>query len=182
MRSCFKICIVIAALPIAFVTTANAEPPQSMKDTLPPAASGILTQMDKEIIASKKKAVEALDKVLKDTTKKGDLSAAIAVKQAIERLDNEIKVMVSQKEGQKNADIVGIWKGTQGWTLKFLPDGTVMASDGNSGRWIAIGTSVEVRFADGVTHSMERTAKGYAGIIRGSTGQKSADTTYTREP
>lgn len=57
---------------------------------MPAAGTGIIAQMDKEILVAKKKAVDGLEKVLRDTTKRGDLAGAMAVKQTIDPLNGEI--------------------------------------------------------------------------------------------
>lgn len=54
---------------------ASAQQQQPPSNPLRAAATGILALMDREILASKKKAAEALEKVLKNTTKKGILAA-----------------------------------------------------------------------------------------------------------
>lgn len=139
---------------------------QQTATTMPPAATGILAQMDKEILVSKKKAVESLEKVLRDTTKKGDLAGAMTVKQTVDRLNAEIAALSTNKGGRGAADILGRWQG-QGhdWIVEYFPDGTVTSTDnGVTGKWVLNGAAVETKFSNGVTHTMERVAEGWAGL------------------
>lgn len=150
------------AVCLPWQVTIAQQPPNN---PLPPAAAGIVAQMDKEILIAKKKAAEGLEKVLRDTTKKGDLAGAMAVKQTVDRLNGEIGAIAQNKGGRGGADIVGRWQGQgQPWVIEFFPDGTTKSSDpGVTGTWIANGLSVEATFNNGVIHTVERTTDGWAG-------------------
>lgn len=131
--------------------------------------------MDKEVIQAKRKAIESLERILKETTKKGDLASALAIKEEIDRLRSEATTPASGN----GAAILGRWK-TMGCTIDFSPDGTVSLSDGTKGTWAARGTAIEAVFANGVTHHMERTADGYAGVYK-MKGVAGGALQYTRE-
>lgn len=148
-----------------------AQQQQQPTNPMPAAAAGIVAQMDKEILASKKKATDALEKVLKDTTKKGDLAGAMAVKQTLDRLNAEIAAIAANRAGRGPADIVGRWQGQgQQWIVEYLPDGKVTCTDagGLTGTWTVNGTAVEATFTNGVVHVMERTADGWQGSSKSS--------------
>lgn len=154
---------------------------QQANAPMPPAAAGIVAQMDKEILASKKKAVDALERVLKETTKRGDLAGAMAVKQKVDRLKGDIAGTGPAKGDRGGSDIVGRWRG-QGWTVEFLPDGSATCSEnGMTGTWVADGASVEVTFTNGITHSVTRTADGWTGVYK-SGGKIGGNVNYTRLP
>lgn len=134
---------------------------QTVKTAIPPAATAVLTQMEKEVIQAKRKAIESLDRILKETTKKGDLTSALAIKEELDRLRAE----VASPASGNGAAILGRWT-TMGCTIEFSPDGTVSLSDGTTGTWTARGTAIEAAFTNGITHHMERTADGYAGVYK----------------
>lgn len=155
---------------------------QQPSTPLPAAAASVLAQMDKEILVSKKKAVEALEKVLKDTTKKGDLAGAMAVKQALDRLNAEITAITQNKGGRGAADILGRWQGQgQPWIVEYFPDGTLTCTEkGVIGTWVVNGASVMATFNNGVTHIMDRTPDGWAGVVK--KGDYSGAIRYIRAP
>lgn len=154
---------------------------QQQTNPMPPAAAGIVGQMDREILVAKKKAVEGLEKVLRDTTKKGDLAGAMAVKETLDRLNGELVAAAQNRGGRGNADILGRWQG-QGWSLEFKSDGTVASSDaGVTGTWTTNGTAVEVTFSNGITHTVEKTADGWSGVFK-SGGKPGGAVRYTRTP
>lgn len=154
---------------------------QQQDNPMPAAAAGIVGQMDKEILVAKKKAVEGLEKVLRDTTKKGDLAGAMAVKQTVDRLKGEISAIGPNKGGRGHADILGRWQGS-GWSLEFFPNGTVTSPDKSlTGTWVMTGETVDVTFTNGISHSVERTADGWAGFYKQG-GKTGGAVRYTRLP
>lgn len=158
----FRCCVVGCSL--WQIAVAQQQPTNPM----PAAAAGIVAQMDREILLSKKKAADALEKVLKDTTKKGDLAGAMAVKQTLDRLNAEITAIAANRGGRGASEIVGRWRGEgQPWTVEFFPDGTVTSNEaGVTGRWVSSGASVEVTYSNGATHVIEKNADGWAGTSK----------------
>lgn len=145
-------------LVVAWTASARAQSPAA--NSMPPAAGEVLERMDKEIVIAKTKAVASLDKILKETTKKGDLQGAMAVKEAIDRLQGEIK-----SGSRTAADFVGRWKGPV-WTAESFADGTIKYSNGHAGRWKEVGTTVYVEVDDGEVHEIKRCPEGYSGVAK----------------
>lgn len=173
-QSHVRTCLFFAAFTCLFAAPAQ----EIAKQKIPPAAVGILTQLDKEVIQAKRKAIDSLERVLKETTKRGDLASALAVKQEIDRLSTELGAL-SAGRGE-SIDIVGRWK-VLSWIIEFFPDGTASLSDGTKGTWTARGSVVEVNFpATEITHHMEKTATGYSGIYK-SKGKVGGALSYVRE-
>lgn len=150
-------------------------------DAMPPAANAILSQMDKEISIAKTKALVALEKVLKDTTKKGDLAGALAVKKTIEQLQTETQgrgggAVTNRVNG--NA-IVGRWM--QGGTIitEFFADGSVKQG-GLTGQWATDGSVVEVQWSNKRTYRLNADADGLIGVQLEATGHESAQIRLTR--
>lgn len=148
-------CFVIV---LAWTVSARGQPPAAKP--MPPAAEEVLERMDKEVVIAKTKAVTALDKILKETTKKGDLQGAMAVKEAIDRLQGEIKSGSGVAGG-----FVGRWKGPA-WTAESFPDGTIKYSHGHTGRWKEVGTTVYIEVDNGEMHEIQRCAEGYSGVAK----------------
>lgn len=155
-------------------TSASAQQPAN--NPIPPAAAEVLTRMDKEIVIAKTKAVTSLEKILRDTTKKGDLAGALAVKQAIDRLNGDVKA--GARAGGGGGSIVGRWRG-DGFTIEYFPDGTLRHSDGSRGTWIDNGGVVEARLNNGWAHIMEPQGDGYFGVTQ--KGENKAPLRYVRD-
>jgi hypothetical protein len=114
---------------------------------LPPAADAILLRMENEIAASKLRAVVALEKVLKDTTKKGDLEAAVAIKAEIDRLKAEAD---AAKSGD-GVRFVGKWKANDSaTTFDAYPDGRLLNQGGVKGRWAIDGGLIQIQWENGM--------------------------------
>lgn len=163
-----KIWFIMAAVAVSATGLAQ-QPPQP--NPMPPAATEVLARLDKDIAIAKAKAAASLDKILKDTTKKGDLVGAMAVKQALD----ELKKDTGPQGRGGQASIVGKWIGPS-WSMEFLPDGTVRHGNGWRGTWIDNGTTVEVKLESGQTQSLRRTQSGYVGELKD--GAKTQDITY----
>lgn len=143
---------------------------------MPAGAQEVLERMDKDIVIAKTKAITALDKILKDTTKKGDLQGALAIKGVLDKLQAEIKqgARVGGASG-----FVGRWQGPA-WKAECLPDGTIIVDNGTKGRWSESGTNVLVEFENGIRHELERTADGYAGVYKAAGAVSGSPVKYTR--
>lgn len=153
----------------------SAEP---SADLMPPAATAILTQMDKDVNIAKTKALVALEKVLKDTTKKGDLAGALAVKKKIEQLRTETQSGVNFVGRNAGNLIPGRWM--QGTVLiEFYADGSVKAGE-LTGRWASDGSVVEVQWSNKRTYRLNADAEGLAGVQLEATGEESAKIRLTR--
>jgi hypothetical protein len=158
----------------------GAEPPES---TLPPAAAGILSQMDREVVAAKTKAVVALDKVLKDTTKKGDLAGAVAVKEVIDQLKADTQAAAGRKTrvGRAGArEIVGRWTDSHN-NVDILADGTC-SSIGLKGRWQMDGNVVEILWDHKHSYRLNVTPEGLVGTHLGKSGEELEPIRLTRGP
>lgn len=147
-----------------------AQPPEH---ALPAAASGILVQMDKEIVSSKTKAITALDKVMKDTTKKGDLAGAVAVKETMEQLKREIQAGARQPSGRARPNsFIGRW--TDGKQVcEIFDDGTSRHSNGAAGSWQAEGQSIELKWSNGYVFKLKASPDGLVGVIVDQAGRES---------
>jgi hypothetical protein len=136
---------------------------------LPPPAEAIITRMEAEIAASKLRAVTSLEKVLRDTTKKGDLEAAVAIKAEMERLKAEAD---SAKAGAATS-FVGKWKASDSAiTFDAYPDGRVVNEGGVNGRWSVDGALIEVQWGNGVRVVLRPSGTGFVGertMANGST-------------
>lgn len=167
---------------VVVLSCAVASAQQQAATTMPQAAAGILAQMDKEILVSKRKAAESLEKVLRDTTKKGDLAGAMAVKQSIDRLNSEIAALSGNKGGRGPVHILGRWQ-EQGrdFIVEYFLDGTVTSTDkGVTGKWALNGAAVEAKFSNGVIHTMERGPDGWVGST--TYGGRTTPLRYVRAP
>jgi hypothetical protein len=108
---------------------------QEPADTnLPPQALSIITQMDKEISAAQQKAVKALEKVLADIVKTGNLESANRVKARIDELKSDLP---DSTNSQKRPWYACKWVqvGHPDKILTLNKDGTASFSDGNTGEW-----------------------------------------------
>jgi hypothetical protein len=133
------------ALAVVGVMVAAAEAP--VGENLPPTASAILLRMENEIAASKLRAIVGLEKVLKDTTKKGDLGAAVAIKAEIDRLKAETEAAKSRDR----ISFVGTWRANDSaTTFEVFPDGRVVNQGGVKGRWTASASQVEIHWENGL--------------------------------
>lgn len=141
----------------------------SAEAAMPPAAAGILAQMDKEIDVARTKAALALEKVLKDTTKKGDLAGAMAVKEAIDQIKTECSPV---RVASNAAAVVGRWRGGA-WIFDFRPDFTAKQSDGVEGKWQLNGKTVDVSWDNGYKYRLSVTAEGLVGVQIAPNGSES---------
>lgn len=147
---------------------------------VPSAAAGILAQMNKEIVAAKNKAVVSLEKVLKESTKKGDLAGAIKVKEAIDQLKAEIQTVARSAPGAGNAAaVVGRWRFGD-LICEFRPDFSAKQSQGVAGKWQVSGRNLEVTWDNGFKYRLAIAPDGLFGIQRAPNGQES-DMLMTRE-
>lgn len=156
---------VLWAMGLGFIglAVANGQPPAA--NPVPPAAQEVLERMDKEIAIAKTKAMTSLEKILKDTTKKGDLQGALAVKAAMEKLQLEARVVPAGAATQ----FVGRWSGP-GWTAESFPDGTIVYSNGVKGRWRESGRTVRLELDNTDIQELSRTDEGYLGVHMGGAG------------
>jgi hypothetical protein len=134
---------------------------------MPPAAQEILSRMDKELAATHTKAIRDLEKVLKETTKKGDLAGAMTVKQEIDRLQREI---VPSGTAQQ---LVGRWQVSSGSSVELLTNGIAKSQGGVAGQWSFDGGVLLLQFSSGTRYQLRPTAEGMVGIRTGSTGERS---------
>jgi hypothetical protein len=165
--------VLLAALPAI-----AADAPEA---AMPPAAAGILAQMDKEIVLAKTKAVASLDKVLKDTTKKGDLAGAVAIKEQIDQLKAEAQTASGARPGggRVNANaIVGSWHDGAN-NVDILPDGSC-SSSGKTARWRMDGNAVEMKWEFGQTYRLTLTPEGLVGVSVTSAGKELGQVRLTR--
>jgi hypothetical protein len=155
----------------------------SPDSAMPPAAAGILLQMDKEIAASKAKAATALDKVLRDTTKRGDLAGAVAVKETIDQLradaQGDSRTRSGVMRGNANS-IVGTWSDGHN-TLEFLADGSC-SSAGQKASWQLEGNAVTMKWSFGYSYRLAMKPEGLVGTKFDAKGQDAGPIRLTRVP
>lgn len=149
---------------------------------MPPAANAILTQMDREIVAAKQKAITLLDKVLKDTTKKGDLAAAMEVKEAIDQLKADVQPVGNRSGGARvpTTAIVGTWSDGHN-NVEFMADGSC-TSAGKGARWQVNGKAVEIKWSYGYTYNLTMSPEGLVGTKFDAGGKDVGPVKLTRAP
>lgn len=161
-------CAVIFTV-VAWMTTVA----HSAETPVPPAAAGIIAQMDREIATAKAKAVTSLDKVLKETTKKGDLAGAMAVKEVIDQLKAETGAVTTAAGVGGNAPtVVGRWRWKE-LVYDFRPDASVKQSAGVAGKWQLNGKNLEVTWDNGYKYRLSMTSDGWVGIQVEPNGKES---------
>lgn len=138
--------LLLLALPGWGADPAPAGPATEPPPELPAAAGAVIDRLAKAtarleaehrsaVIAERGKAIEALQKVLKDTTRSGDLDAANAVKARLDALREEndrdlaLDLLGVRRPPDAQQLILGTWdfaktNGTAG-TLVFTADGAV---------------------------------------------------------
>lgn len=164
-----------SGIVVVIVAVVSWMPPHAYSaDTpLPPAAAGILAQMDREIIAAKTKAIVSLEKILKETTKKGDLARAVAIKEATDQLKAEIQTITTPTGTRSNtAAVVGRWR-WRDFVYEFRPDFTVKHTGGVAGTWQLAGRTVEVAWENGYKYRLAITPDGLVGIQVDASGHES---------
>lgn len=170
------ICRLMSVVACCIVSAAMAADPPG-GNPMPPAAAEILSRMDKEITIARVKAAKDLDRVLKETTKKGDLAGAMAVKEAMDGL----KASVSNPSGPANAGLVGRWQ-TQSGMFEFHADGTASVPAMNlTGTWSFNGRIFLVKLSNATQYEMQLTASGAEGLWI-YPGRDSKKTAWTRAP
>lgn len=155
---------------------------EESQNALPPAAAGILTQMDKEVAAAKAKAVVSLEKILKDTTKKGDLAGAVAVKEEIDQLQAELQM--GQRQGPVRAGvqaIVGRWWYAGKTAIDFMPDGTIKTDNGLTGTWAKDGPTYVIQWSNGYKNRLSLSVDGLVGTQTTQAGDGETAVRYTRQ-
>jgi hypothetical protein len=161
---------VAAAVMLASLTPGGSL--QSQDTALPLAAAAIVLQMEKDIAATKAKTVVALDKVLKDTTKKGDLAGAVAINEVIEQLRAESLIGQQRATGRANA-MAGRWAAGS-VSFDFMPDGSASSSSGLRGAWQYDGKTLLVKWTNGYTYRLTATPDGLVGVQINQGGTESA--------
>jgi len=166
-----------ATLILAFVMAGTLA--QVAQDPLPPAAIGIIQQMDKAVAIAKTKAIVALEKVLKDTTKKGDLAGAVAVKETIDQLKAEIQAAPRGGAARANGNAIGgRWEGA-GLSMELFPDGT--GKWGSAiGHWKMEGNTVTAEWNNGWDHRLTVTSEGLTGVRIASTEKREEPEHFSR--
>lgn len=170
--------LVGSAVLVARVPAAEPQEP-----AMPPAATAILGQMDKEIAATKMKAIVSLDKVLKDTTKKGDLAGAVAVKEVIDQLRAETQPVQNGRPGGGRMDgrsLVGTW--SDGYNNVILSADGSCTSVGRKAQWKVNGNTVELKWDFGQTYRLAATPEGLVGVRLDAAGKELGDVRLTRVP
>lgn len=154
-------------------------PAQAPQDPMPPAAIGILAQMDKDIAIARAKAVVGLEKVLKDTTKKGDLAGAVAVKETIDQLKAETKAAPRANAARVNGNaIVGRWVGG-GHPMELFPDGTGKWG-GATGRWKIESSTLTAEWTNGWDHRLTVNPDGLTGVRISKTEKREEPERFSR--
>lgn len=150
------VCAVIGLGPVA----------KAQERALPTEATRILSRMNADIVVAKRKAATALDALLKETTKKGDLEGALAIKKELESL--AIPAGGTMKPA---AAILGKWQADK-FVLEFTADGKVVnQSNGDTGQWRETGNSIDVAWANGWRHQMRLMEGGFRGMFLGPKGE-----------
>lgn len=168
---------VTATLTVALVMSGTLA--QVAQNSMPPAAVGILAQMDKDVAIVKTKAVVALEKVLKDTTKKGDLAGAVAVKEAIDQLKAETQAAPRGGAARANVNaIVGRWVGA-GHPMELFPDGTGKWG-GATGRWKIESNTVTAEWTNGWDHRLTVNPEGLTGVRISKTEKREEPERFSR--
>lgn len=154
---------------------------QQPEDPMPPAATAVLNQFEKDVDIARTKAIVALEKVLKDTTKKGDLAGAMAVKEAVDQLKADARGRVAGKPVAnrvgRNA-FVGRWMEGQN-PADLQADGTVIGSAGLTGQWTWDGRTVEITWSNGIIYRLQVELDDLVGAVI-TAGKESSRMRWTR--
>ena len=124
-----------------------------------------LYAMNAEIITAKKKSATALNNVLREILKKGDLDAANAIKVAIK----DLEIPKSQ-----TTSVVGTWDSPQSlsFILEFTADGKALNRSLNQkGVWLQRGNIFEMHWDNGWRHVMSPEGNGFVGRFFGPNGE-----------
>ena len=138
-------------VPLLLSLTCMLAAEEAIETPVPAAAKVVLDKLAKTeekldqehlqaVSVERQKAIDALQKVLKDATKTGDLDAANAVKARIDGLkakneaDNQVDVLGNKKEPDPKTVIIGSWdfdksNGMSG-TIEFVAGGGATARAG----------------------------------------------------
>jgi len=159
--------LIAACLSLALEGRSHAQ--QSVAASpMPPAAMEILSRMEKELAIARTKAIRDLDKVLKETTKKGDLAGAMKVKEAMDALQSEIT------SGGPAMQLVGRWQPSVGGVIELLPDGSAKSNGGSIGNWRTNGNAMQLEWTTGTRYELQATGNGLAGTRIDKSGACSA--------
>ncbi len=152
---------VVAVVAVSYTHESLAQPDKP----LPKEAAIILTKMNAEIITAKKKSATALNNVLREILKKGDLDAANAIKVAIK----DLEIPKSQ-----TTSVVGTWDSPQSlsFILEFTADGKALNRSLNQkGVWLQRGNIFEMHWDNGWRHVMSPEGNGFVGRFFGPNGE-----------
>lgn len=131
---------------------------------LPKEAVLVITRLNNEILAAKKKAAAALNDLLEETIRKADLDGANAIKAAIEDLQ-------IPRGGAAALALVGSWQ-VQNSTIEFTADGKAFNRTNNDeGLWRENRNMIEVRWENGWRHVVSPQGAGFAGQFLGPKGE-----------
>jgi hypothetical protein len=159
--------LIAACLSLALEGRSHAQ--QSVAASpMPPAAMEILSRMEKELAIARTKAIRDLDKVLKETTKKGDLAGAMKVKEAMDALQSEIT------SGGPAMQLVGRWQPSVGSEVDLFANGSAKSSAGSAGKWSFGGGVIFMEFSSGTRYELRPSSEGMTGQRIEKTGERSA--------
>ena len=131
------------AFPIHGLTD-EPKPSDEKFVVLPPPALKVCTEMEKAIVKIQREAIQDLEKVKRDVTKRGDLESANAVDVKIKELQEEIEIRVSGERYYPPDPVVGNWIAAD-VQFAFYRDGTWTSNFSNfGGIWRRNANVVEV--------------------------------------
>jgi len=126
---------------------------------VPAAAVNALRDMDKQIVAAEKKALKVLNKQMKESTKKGELTVATAIQKKIEQITQDMQYRISGVAYVSVDPIVGRWQVGKTF-FEFSPNGTFKTQHDNmAGTWERRQNKVQITSTAGNNQIFEVEAK-----------------------
>ena len=113
---------------------------QSVEPTIPPKAQAEIDASNRAVIEVKQNLVKKLAPILAETTKKGDLEGAVALKKYMDSVQEDLKSQTGDLLGN-TVQVDGKWKTSRGYTA-IIKDGKIAYSDGNYGDATVSGTKI----------------------------------------
>lgn len=103
----------------------------SVESPLPPKAQTEIDASNKAVVEVKQNLLKKLTPILAETTKKGDLEGAVALKKYMDAVQEDVKAQTGDLLGNP-VQVDGKWRTSRGY-IAIVKDGKIAYSDGNYG-------------------------------------------------